>query len=83
MDKFNIQLGGRLIGCFSWQHVYDILYLEDKLVCQESSLTKSRACIRDLEDQARDTGEALWQHRSAQERVEKSAEELRIALDAA
>ena len=52
MDKFNIRLGDQLIGHFSLQHVYDILYLEDKLVCQESSLTKSHACICDLEDQA-------------------------------
>ena len=83
MDKFNTRLGGRLIGCLSLQHVYDILYLEDKLACQVSSLTKSRACIRDLEDQARDAGEALQQHRSARERAEKSTEELRVALDAA
>ena len=83
MDKFNIRLGGRLTGCFSLQHVYDILYLEDKLVCQASSLTKSRMRVRDLEDQARDAGEALRQHRSAKKRAEKSTEELCAALDTA
>ena len=52
-------------------------------MCQTSSLAKSRVHVRDLEDQARDTAEAIRQHRCARERAEKSAEELRIALDAA
>ena len=82
MDEFNIRLGGRLTGRFSLQHVYDILYLKDELVCQASSLTKSHVRVRDLEDQARNAGEALRQHRCAQERAKKSVEELCTALDA-
>ena len=60
--------------------MYDILYLEDSLVCQANLLSKKRACIRDLEDQARDVGEALRQQRSAWKRAEKMEEELRAVL---
>ena len=52
-------------------------------MCQASSLTKSHAHVRDLEDQARDVGKALRQYRYAWERAEKSTEELHVALDAA
>ena len=82
MDELNIRLGGGLTRCFSSHHVYDILYLEDKLVCQVNSLTKSHACIRDLEDQVWDAGEALQQYRCTRERLEKAEEELRAVLEA-
>ena len=63
--------------------MYDVLYLEDSLVCQMNLLSKNRAHVRDLEDQVRDAGEDLRQHRCARERAEKVKEELRATLEAA
>ena len=56
------------------------MYLCDNLVCQVNALKRNRTCLRDFEDQACDTDEALQQHRAAREKVEKKEEELKTVL---
>ena len=59
------------------------MQLHDTVVSQANLLKKNRSCLRDFEDQACDTGEALRKYRLYHEEGQKKEEELRSELKGA